>query len=431
MKKRVVALALAVSMVLSIAACGKKSDNSTTVSQVDQTADKGTIEFWSCWSVGEETERESLKLVKKFEEKTGYKVNVTTYTYDMLHDKVLAAAAGGNTPDLIWGLPEYIGEFYNMGILEDLTYAYEGWDDAAAFSDAVIDAMKIDGKIIGIPYEMTVRAYLSHKSMMTDKGIEIPKTWDELLAMGNYKEDTGKYPFIISATGVRSPQELIVYLAQYGLQICEEQGDGKFRNTWKDDEEKIAKATKVFEFYKALYDNGVVDPSSKNWGWEETDESFATGLTATHVTGNWLSEREESNPDTMNDIVVSQIPCPKDGQPATYMECKPLMVFNTSKNKEGGIELAKAIAGYEWQMAALATRSPRSDVYTDSIWSNDFSALSATGVVFPPVTLGGITQAMIDSIAKVLQEGKTPEEAAIWLSEAVNSALKQSGELSE
>lgn len=431
MSKRILSFVLIAVMMLSLVGCGGKETAGSPTADNSETEVKGTVEFWTCWTVGEETEKESLRMVAEFEEKTGYKVNVTTYTYDMLHDKVLAAAAGGNTPDLIWALPEYIGEFYNMGILEDLSYVYEDWDEKESFSEAVIDAMTIDGKKIGIPYEMTVRAYLTHGDMMKEKGIEVPETWNELLAMSDYKEETGIYPFIVSATGVRSPQELIVYLAQYGLEICEEQEDGKFKNTWQEDDEKLAKAGKVFEFYKSLYDNGIVDPSSKNWGWEETDENFATGLTATHVSGNWLSEREESNPDTMGDIEVNAIPYPEDGEPATYMECKPLMVFNTSKNKEGGIELAKAIASYEWQKAALPERSPRSDVYTDSKWSKDFSELADSGVVFPPVTLGGITQAMTDSIAKVLQEGKTSEEAVVWLAEAVNSALKQSGELSE
>ena len=53
------------------------------------------------------------------------------------------------------------------------------------------------------------------------------------------------------------------------------------------------------------------------------------------------------------------------------------------------------------------------------------------GVTFPPVTLSGINQAMVDSIAKVLQEGKTAEEAASWLSDAVNASLQENGELSE
>lgn len=102
-----------------------------------------------------------------------------------------------------------------------------------------------------------------------------------------------------------------------------------------------------------------------------------------------------------------------------------------SANKDAAFELAAMVAGKDLQEAAFADRSPRSDVSTDSKWSKDFSALSDTGIVFPPVTLGGINQAMIDSIAKVLQEGKTAEEAALWLCDAVNASLAENGELSE
>lgn len=92
--------------------------------------------------------------------------------------------------------------------------------------------------------------------------------------------------------------------------------------------------------------------------------------------------------------------------------------------KPGGVK----ICGF---LYSFPDRSPRSDVSTDSKWSKDFQALADTGVTFPPVTLGGITQAMQDAIAKVLQEGETPEAAAEWLSDAVNASLSDSGELSE
>ena len=95
------------------------------------------------------------------------------------------------------------------------------------------------------------------------------------------------------------------------------------------------------------------------------------------------------------------------------------------------VELMKAIAGKEWQEKVWAYGSPRSDVYSESIWSKGFSDIGAEGISFPGVTLAGVTQAMNDSIAKVLQEGKTPQEAAAWLSDAVNASLSDTGELSK
>lgn len=355
----------------------------TMVAPVSVSAKDGgkTIELWTCWTEGADTEKASQEMIQKWEEETGNTVNQTNFTYDMLHEKILTAAAGGNVPDLIWGLPEYVGEFYNMGIVADLTDKFNEWED--------------------------------------------------LLAQSDYYDNNGKYLTELACTGVRASQELLVYLAQYGLEIASAQDDGKYKNTWNENKDELEKATKVFQFYQDLIDNKIIDSSAKNWGWEETDENFATGITSTYVTGNWLAERESSNSDTMGDVSVAPIPYPADGQPATYMECKPMFIMEGSENKDEAFDLATAFCSKEWQEAAFADRSPRSDVSTDSKWSKDFSALADTGVTFPPVTLSGINQAMVDSIAKVLQEGKTAEEAASWLSDAVNASLQENGELSE
>lgn len=294
----------------------------TMVAPVSVSAKDGgkTIELWTCWTEGADTEKASQEMIQKWEEETGNTVNQTNFTYDMLHEKILTAAAGGNVPDLIWGLPEYVGEFYNMGIVADLTDKFNEWEDKDALSDSVVNAMTIDNKVIGIPYEMTVRAYLVHDDDLKTAGIETPATWEDLLAQSDYYDNNGKYLTEVACTGVRASQELLVYLAQYGLEIASAQDDGKYKNTWNENKDELEKATKVFQFYQDLIDNKIIDSSAKNWGWEETDENFATGITSTYVTGNWLAERESSNSDTMGDVSVAPIPYPADGQPATYME---------------------------------------------------------------------------------------------------------------
>ena len=80
----------------------------TMVAPVSVSAKDGgkTIELWTCWTEGADTEKASQEMIQKWEEETGNTVNQTNFTYDMLHEKILTAAAGGNVPDLIWGLPE-------------------------------------------------------------------------------------------------------------------------------------------------------------------------------------------------------------------------------------------------------------------------------------------------------------------------------------
>lgn len=389
-----------------------------------------TIEFWSSWTEGADTANASLELIDKFEETTGCTVNQTNFTYDMLRDKIISSAAGGNLPDAIWGLPEFVGEFYKLGILNDVSSAWDEWEDKDKVSEAVKSAMTIDGKIIGFPYETTTRAYLVHDDLFGEAGVEVPTTWDEVLAIGKKIEDkTGSSGFGIAGTGVRSPQELIVFLAQNGVQIANEQPEGGFKNTWVDNPEELAKAAEVFEFYQKLLSSGVANPNSATYGWEETDENLATGLTASYVSGNWLAEREQSNPDTMGDISVHSIPKPASGVDATYLEAKPLMVLAQGDKVECATKLARAVASEEWQIAAFQDRSALSTVSGDSKWSTDFQALQEAGITFPPVALSGITQAMIDSLALVLQEDKSPEEAATFLSEEINASLDASGDL--
>jgi ABC-type glycerol-3-phosphate transport system substrate-binding protein len=391
--------------------------------------DPKTIELWTSWSEGEATAKALDPLIQEWADENGYTVNQTNFTYDQIHEKLIASAAGGNLPDVVWGLPEYVGEFSKLGILADVSDAWESWDDADQVSDAVKGAMTVNGEVVGFPYETTARAYLVHDDLLADADVAVPASWDDVLAVGSKVEDATDSSFYgLTGAGVREPQELLVYLAQQGLSIATEQDGGGFTNTWNDNPDELAKATAVFQYYKDLLASGGVNPNSATYGWEDTDENFATGLTASFVTGNWLAERETSNPDTMSDVSVHPIPYPTDGQPATYIESKPIFTMAGSDSLEASTELAAQFASTEWQTAAFADRSALSSVTTDSKWSKDFGALVDTGVTYPPISLGEVTQDMIDAVAMVLQNGDTPEAAATWLSTSINEALETSGD---
>lgn len=435
MKRTATAATLLTLSALALAGCSNagniKSESADPASGQSPAGEAGaTIEFWSAWTEGADTEAGSLAMIQKFEEQTGCTVNQTNFTYDMLREKIISSAAGGNLPDVIWGLPEYVGEFYKLGILNDVSSAWDEWEDKDKVSAAVKDAMTIDGKIIGFPYETTTRAYLVHDDLFKEAGAEVPSTWEEVLALGNkIEEATGSSAFGIAGAGVRAPQELVVFLAQNGVEIATEQPGGGFKNTWLDNPAELKQAAEVFHFYQELISSGAANPNSASYGWEETDENLATGLTASYVSGNWLGEREESNPETMGDISIRPIPKPAGGVDATYLEAKPMMVLAKGESLDCATQFARANASEEWQKAAFIDRSALSTVSGDTKWSTDFQALQKDGITFPPVALSGVTQAMIDSLAMALQDNASPEDTAKFLSEEINASLESSGDL--
>lgn len=420
MKKHKAAVATVAVLALALSACSSTSGGGDSAK---------TIDLWTSWSEGEATATALAPLIQDWAKEKGYTVHQSNFTYDQIHEKLIASAAGGNLPDVVWGLPEYVGEFSKLGILSDLSGAWGTWADAGKVSDAVKGAMTVDGKLIGFPYEATVRAYLVHDKLLEKAGVVAPKSWDDVLAVGaKVKNATGSSFYGVTGTGVRAPQELLVYLAQKGLSIAAPKEGGGYENTWTKNPSELAKAAAVFQFYKDLMASGGVNPNSPTYGWEQTDENFGTGLTATFVSGNWMAEREKTNADTMADVSVHPIPYPSDGKPATYLESKPVFVMANSDSLQASTELAEQFASQKWQEAAFADRSPLSSVTTDSKWSKDFSALLETGIIYPPISLGGVTQNMIDALAMVLQEDKSPQETARWLSEAINKSLEDSGD---
>lgn len=418
MKKKLAFVATVSVAALALSGCSSASGG-----------DSKTIELWTSWSEGEGTATALEPLIQEWADDNGYTVNQSNFTYDQIRDKLIASAAGGNLPDVVWGLPEYVGEFSKLGILADVSDAWDSWDDADQVSDAVKGAMTVEGQVVGFPYETTARAYLVHDDLLAQAGVTTPTTWDEVLAVGPKVEDATSSSFYgVTGAGVREPQELLVYLAQKGLTIASEKDGGGFENTWADNPDELEKAAEVFQYYKDLMASGAVNPNSATYGWEDTDENFATGLTASFVTGNWLAERETTNADAMADVSVHPIPYPEDGEPATYIESKPVFTMAGSDSIEASTELAQQFASQEWQEAGFADRSALSSVSTDSKWSKDFASLVDTGVTYPPISLGEVTQDMIDALAMVLQNGDSPEDAALWLSDAVNQALETSGD---
>jgi multiple sugar transport system substrate-binding protein len=408
----------------------KSSDPSSSSSENKGTSEKQvTLEYWSADDPSMKETKDSELKIKEFEAShPNIKVNTQYINYEMLHDKLITAINAGDAPDISWGLPEWFGEFNHFDALLDMTADFNGWSEKGNIYPNVVEALKVDGKIKAMPNYLGIRALVYHSDMLKKAGYDVPpKTWDELMAMGpKIKAANGKEAFGITGTGVRIPQEMIAYLAQNNLEIAKKMEDGKYKNTWNSNPDELKRAAEVFQFYKDLADKGIV--GSKSWGYQELDTNLALGQYAMAPNGSWMEQRNKENPEQMKDVKIA--PIPYKLKPATYMEIVPYFAFKQTKHPKEAWEFLSFLLTKDFQTVVHPNNSPRSDVVSESQWGKDFMALSPTAVVFPPVALGGVTQVMIDSLARVLLKNDAPDAVAKWLSDAINESLKKSGELS-
>lgn len=430
-----------------LAACGNTNNDSnvapsaSTVPSVSSAAsevassspvaskDPVTLQFWSALDPSSEQGKTIQQKVKDFDDShDNIKVELQVISYDVLHDKLVAAINAGDAPDMSWGLSEWFGEFNKLDALADLTESFDSWDEKDKIYPNVKESLTVEGKLKALPNYLGIRALLYHENILKDAGITAPPTtWDELLnAAQTVKDKTGKEIFGIAGAGVRSPQELIMYLAQNGVVLAEKQADGKYRNTWQDNPEQLAKAAEVFQFYQDLVAKKAIKADSRTWGWEEEDQNFVLGQYAMVMNGPWIEGRASENPEGMKDVKVAA-PFYKE-KPATFMEIAPLFVYK-SKNPEETFEFAKFLLGADYQSAVNPSSAPRNDVVSEG-WGKEFMALAPQGIVFPTVSLGGITKAMEDSLALTMLKKEKPEVVATQLSASINDSLKNTGELS-
>lgn len=104
---------------------------------------------------------------------------------------VKLVAAGTLLPSVLSGLgPD---AFIGLGSVDTINYAirsavvplndFEGFDEICEeFTDAALIPMTLEGKTYGLPEKMTFSMMFYRQDILADLGIEIPKTWDDVLS---------------------------------------------------------------------------------------------------------------------------------------------------------------------------------------------------------------------------------------------------------
>ena len=393
-------------------------------------AESVTLNFWAAWDPTLTEVKAAQGKIAAFEAAhPNIRIATQTIAYDALHDKLVAAVSGGDAPDLSWGLSEWLGELHRMGALADLSKDAQGWADQAAIYPNALAALRVDGALRALPNYLGIRALLYHADMLKAAKIgEPPRTWGDLVADAKaIKAATGKSGFGIAGRGVRAPQELLMFLAQNDVTLAERGRDGKYRNTWADDPAQMKRAAEVFAFYRDMLNEGVIPEQSAGWGWEEEDTNFSLGQYAMVVDGPWIKGRAAQSPEAMKDVLVA--PPPMKAKAATFLEVAPLYLFKGKHPREAW-EFASFLMGRDFQSTLFPDNSPRQDITGDKIWGEGFTALTPTGVAYPPIALGSIPRDMEEAVGRVLLKKQDPAEVAGWLGQAVNKSLRQSGQLS-
>jgi len=289
--------------------------------------------------------------------KHGHTINPEYTGWSGHYEKLTTQIAGGTEADIMqvnwpW-LSIYSADGNGLANLAELADIIDlsNWDGDQ------LQAGTMNGKLNGLPISTTGRLFAFNKTTWEKAGLDLPKTWDDLLAAGPvFKEKLGDdyYPFEAS----RLDAALIVTL--YGTQATGKALINPETSKFDWSKEDLVRA---IEFYQTLVDNHVLMP------WKDV---AAAGNIALHENPNWASGKIGGTYQW--DSTYFKISDPmEDGQELTYVDLlsqegqktpgiyrKASMVFSISKNspnKEAAAQIVNCLLNEEEGVAALgATR---------------------------------------------------------------------------
>ncbi len=186
-------------------------------------------------------------------------------------------------PDIaFWFTGARMRAFTQRDLFEDLTGFYEEAglkDPMKPFLDAVTD----DGKLYMLPTNFNIWGMFYNKKVFADNGIEIPKTWDELMAASAKLKAAGVVPFSIGTRDLWANALWFDFLTKRtaGLDFYMDLMNGKASYT-------DPKIVKVFEIWKDPIDKGYFLDNASSYGWQDAIPFLSQGRAAMYLLGPYV-----------------------------------------------------------------------------------------------------------------------------------------------
>ncbi|KFI54230.1 hypothetical protein CPA40_10285 [Bifidobacterium callitrichos] len=182
--KRIVAGAVAVATLVGVAACGSSNDSSDTATKSSGPVE---IEVWG-WD-----KNAPKGWVAKFNEsQKDVKVNYVLQASNTATQQNFRNAfeAKSKLPDFVQGFAPLTTNVSN-GWAEDITDAIQPL--LPKYTEAAKENAQLDGKYYGLPGAADGTFGLVNTDVLAKYGVEAPKTWDDVIALGEkMKADGGK-----------------------------------------------------------------------------------------------------------------------------------------------------------------------------------------------------------------------------------------------
>jgi multiple sugar transport system substrate-binding protein len=314
------AVVLAIGL-LGAVACGRSPAPTQADTAQPLSAGPATGEI-TVWAMGDEGKNLG-QLIAGFErENPQAKVTVTPIPWDASHDKLTAAIASRQTPDMSLIGTTNMGEFAKTGGLEPTPASF----DRRQFFPSAWASVTVNGTAYGVPWYSDTRCLFYRKDLAGKAGVQPPKNWDELTNFAKaLKEKAGATEGInLQPSGKGTWETFMPFAWAAGAELVGP--DQKFTLD-------TPQMRSALDYYRSFFTEGLSSNVKPIDG--AVESGFVNG-----TIGSFISYPAEqgnlaklAGPDFASKYGI--VPLPADATSSGFAGGGDFAVFKTAKNREG------------------------------------------------------------------------------------------------
>lgn len=364
--KNATAILLAAAMTASMGACS--SGGAASQSQAQQPAGASSDAAPASSAAAKEVKTYSLlmytdwyksgwqaleKHINDNADTLGFKLDISKIQGGQQGDQILQTKfATNDLPDMIQVYkPQWVESFANsLDKLVDLS----GISSAAEYDESALNGtFQYKDKLYSMPIDsITLSGVFYNKKVFEAAGVEVPKTWDEFLAVCEKIKAKNITPVFYSCKDVWSAQPF----ALTGF-VTDAVAAGKDTfglidgiNTHKTTFSQCTNLIDTFERSKQLIDLGYVNETYLSDTVDNAHQALADGTCAMYVNGTWCADNiNQKFPDKIDDIGAFALPMPSGDNYICMFTPYSLSVTTQCSDPEGAKAAVNYIASAEAQ----------------------------------------------------------------------------------
>ena len=333
--KKFFALLLALTMVLSLVACGGSNDaaESTDDAATEETAEKVTLEVIAA-QYGTQTADWWKGFEADFEAAYGdIDLVVDVVSWNDIYTVVNTRVANGEAPDIL--NIDVFADYQADGLLlpaED----YISAETYAKFYPSFLDQSVVDGTVWAVPDLASARALYYNKDILDAAGAKVPTTWEELEAACEAIKayDAEIYPWGIDMTTDEGQAAFAYYTWNNGGGFVDAEGNWTLNS---------AENVEAIQFAIDLVNKGYTNNDPANQTRYDLQDLFGAGKLAMVIGPNSIPTYIADKGLSVN-YEVAAIPCTT----GTSVSCGVMDRFMTFDNGYSDAEMEAITAFYDF-----------------------------------------------------------------------------------